>query len=86
MVRWFLTKYIRDFLNCFFKFFAGMNALMYANTMNSLVPAQYNPYIWHPIPGLFLPYHPNKIELSPEGSTSLDRSFTPEKAKIGECE
>lgn len=57
---------------------AGMSALMYAN---SLMPAPYNPYVWHPIPGLFLPY--NKMEaLSPESANSAE-AFTPEKVKIG---
>ncbi|NP_001164138.1 senseless [Tribolium castaneum] len=58
---------------------AGMSALMYAN---SLMPAPYNPYVWHPIPGLFLPY--NKVDsLSPESAASAE-AYTPETAKSDE--
>ncbi|KAJ8974495.1 hypothetical protein NQ317_019453, partial [Molorchus minor] len=64
----------------------GMNALMYANSLNSLVPSPYPPYMWHPISGLFLPYSPaNRPEsLSPDRATTLDQGCTPEKAKIDE--
>lgn len=62
-----------------------MNAFMYANSIGSLVPAAYPPYMWHPIPGLFLPYSPaNKLEsLSPQSVTSGEQGYTPEKSKIG---
>jgi hypothetical protein len=64
--------------------FSGMSALMYANSLSSLVPTPYNPYVWHHIPGLFLPYS-NKMEsLSPESAASADHAFTPENVKIGE--
>lgn len=41
--------------------------------------------MWHPIPGLFLPYSPahRPESLSPERATSLDQTYMPEKAKIG---
>ncbi|KAG5875947.1 hypothetical protein JTB14_037860 [Gonioctena quinquepunctata] len=63
--------------------FNGMNALMYANSLNPLVTAPYPPYMWHPIPRLFLPYSPaNRPEsLSPERATSLDQGCIPEDAK-----
>ncbi|XP_068904517.1 zinc finger protein with KRAB and SCAN domains 1-like [Tenebrio molitor] len=61
---------------------SGMSALMYANSLSSLVPTPYNPYVWHHIPGLFLPYS-NKMEsLSPESAASADHAFTPENVKI----
>ncbi|XP_074036367.1 senseless [Leptinotarsa decemlineata] len=62
----------------------GMSALMYANSMNPLVTSPYPPYMWHPIPGLFLPYSPaNRPEsLSPDRATSLDQGCIPEHAKV----
>ncbi|XP_019871322.2 zinc finger protein 91-like [Aethina tumida] len=64
----------------------GMSALMYANSLNHLVTSPYHPYMWHPIPGLFLPYSPahRPESLSPERATSLDQTYMPEKAKIDE--
>lgn len=64
---------------------AGMNALMYANSLNPLVTSPYPPYMWHPIPALFLPYSPaHRTEsLSPDQATTLDQANAPEKAKIG---
>lgn len=60
---------------------------MYANPLSPLVPSPYPPYMWHPLPGLFLPYSPAQRpeSLSPDRATSLDQSCAPEKAKIGKC-
>lgn len=67
-------------------FVPGMNALMYANPLSPLVPSPYPPYMWHPLPGLFLPYSPAQRpeSLSPDRATSLDQGCAPEKAKLGQ--
>ncbi|CAG9771761.1 unnamed protein product [Ceutorhynchus assimilis] len=67
-------------------YLSSMGALMYANSLNSLVPTPYPSYIWHPIPGLFLPYSPAQRpeSLSPDQASPVDAGFTPEKAKIDE--
>ncbi|KAJ8921100.1 hypothetical protein NQ315_015898, partial [Exocentrus adspersus] len=65
----------------------SMGALMYANSLNPLVSSPYPPYIWHPIPGLFLPYSPahRPGSLSPDRATTvLDQGCVPENAKIDE--
>lgn len=62
-----------------------MNALMYANPLSPLVPSPYSPYMWHSLPGLFLPYSPAQRpeSLSPDRATNVDQGCAPEKAKIG---
>ncbi|CAH1109117.1 unnamed protein product [Psylliodes chrysocephalus] len=61
----------------------GMSALMYANSLNPLVGTTYPSYMWHPIPGLFLPYSPahRPESLSPDQSTSLDKGCFSDKSK-----
>ncbi|XP_050307345.1 zinc finger protein 75A-like [Anthonomus grandis grandis] len=67
-------------------YLSSVGALMYANSLNSLVPSPYPPYLWHPLPGLFLPYSPAQRpeSLSPDQATPVDVGCTPEKAKIEE--
>lgn len=62
-----------------------MNALMYANPLSPLVPSPYPPYMWHSLPGLFLPYSPAQRpeSLSPDRATNVDQGCAPEKAKLG---
>ncbi|KAJ8960993.1 hypothetical protein NQ318_020297 [Aromia moschata] len=70
-------------------YFRRMGALVCPNSLNPLVSSPYPPYMWHPIPGLFLPYSPahRPESLSPERATTLDQGCNPEKAKIGSlCE
>ncbi|CAG9826030.1 unnamed protein product [Diabrotica balteata] len=61
----------------------GMNALMYANSLNPLVTSPYPSYMWHPIPGLFLPYSPahRPESLSPDRTTVVDQGFTEKSSK-----
>ncbi|XP_066260083.1 uncharacterized protein [Euwallacea similis] len=69
------------------EYLSSMGALVYANALNPLVPTPYPPYIWHSIPGLFLPYSPatqRPESLSPDQATSVDTGCIPEKAKIDE--
>lgn len=63
-----------------------MGVLMYGNPLSPLVPAAYPSYVWHHLPGLFLPYSPlqrRQESLSPDRATSVEQRGTPEKAKIG---
>ncbi|CAH1960000.1 unnamed protein product [Acanthoscelides obtectus] len=65
----------------------NMSAIMYANSLSPLVSTPYAPYMWHPIPGLFLPYSPahRPDSLSPDrSSTTLDHAgLSPDtKSKI----
>ncbi|VEN35008.1 unnamed protein product [Callosobruchus maculatus] len=64
----------------------NMSAIMYANSLSPLVTTPYPPYMWHPIPGLFLPYSPahRPDSLSPDrSSTILDHNgCSPDKSKI----
>ncbi|XP_030753838.1 zinc finger protein with KRAB and SCAN domains 1-like [Sitophilus oryzae] len=67
------------------EYLSNMGALMYANSLRRSIPT-YPPYLWYPLPGLFLPYSPaNRPEsLSPDQATSSDAVFVPEKAKVEE--
>ncbi|KAK9888885.1 hypothetical protein WA026_001106 [Henosepilachna vigintioctopunctata] len=60
-----------------------VGALMYANSINPLVP-HYHQYFWHHMPGLFMPYSPtNRSDtLSPDRATTIESRFTPEKARM----
>lgn len=60
-----------------------MGVLMYGSPLGPLVPAAYPPYMWHHLPGLFLPYSPFQRAMSPERATNVDQGCTPEKANIG---
>ncbi|XP_067002132.2 uncharacterized protein [Anabrus simplex] len=55
---------------------------------NPMVPAAYPPYLWSPLPSLFLPYSPllhrPREAPSPDSAGSGERGFTPEKARIAE--
>ncbi|XP_069674159.1 zinc finger protein Gfi-1b-like isoform X2 [Periplaneta americana] len=65
----------------------GGGALLCGGPLSPLVPVAYPPYLWPPLPGLFLPYSPLNLHrppeaLSPESAGSVDRGYTPEKAKL----
>ncbi|KAJ9601482.1 hypothetical protein L9F63_000365, partial [Diploptera punctata] len=67
----------------------GGGAILCGGPLSPLVPVAYPPYLWPPIPGLFLPYSPLNLHrppeaLSPESAGSVDRGYTPEKAKLDE--
>ena len=68
-------------------YFPGGGALLCGGPLSPLVPVAYPPYLWPPLPGLFLPYSPLNLHrppeaLSPESAGSVDRGYTPEKAKL----
>ncbi|XP_021914198.1 zinc finger protein 728-like isoform X2 [Zootermopsis nevadensis] len=67
----------------------GGGALLCGGPLSPLVPVAYPPYLWPPLPGLFLPYSPLNLHrpleaVSPESAGSVDRGHTPEKAKLAE--
>lgn len=68
----------KDYLNA-----REMGVLMYGSSLGSLMPVGYPPYVWHHLPGLFIPYSPLQRALSPERVINAEQGYTPEKAKVG---
>lgn len=56
---------------------------MYGSPLGPLMSAGYSSYMWHHLPGLFLPYPPFQKAMSPDKVISMDRGYASEKAKVG---
>lgn len=59
-----------------------MSVLMYGNTLSSLMPTNYSPYIWNHLPGLLLPCPRFGKTISPERIGNADSTYIPE-VKVG---